>query len=140
MEAMSLGQAIWIGFCQIFSGVFPGTSRSMSTIAGGQLSGMSRASALEFSFFLSIPTMVAATGYTLFKSVLGKSENPIGVSQITSNQWVLLAIGFVVSFLVAYASVAWFMAWVRRHGFVPFAVYRIIVGTLVLLFASRMLG
>jgi undecaprenyl-diphosphatase len=140
MEAMSLGQAVWIGFCQIFSGLFPGTSRSMSTIAGGQLAGMSRASALEFSFFLSIPTMVAATGYTLFKSVMGKGENPIGVSQITSNQWVLLAIGFVVSFLVAYAAVAWFMAWVRKHGFVPFAVYRIVVGILVLVFAARLAG
>jgi len=140
MEAMSLAQAIWIGFCQIFSGLFPGTSRSMSTIAGGQLAGMSRASALEFSFFLSIPTMAAATGYTLFKSVMGKGENPIGVSQITSNQWVLLAIGFVVSFLVAYASVAWFMAWVRTRGFVPFAVYRIVVGILVLAFAAKLAG
>jgi len=138
MEAMSLAQAIWIGFCQIFSGLFPGTSRSMSTIAGGQLVGMSRASALEFSFFLSIPTMAAATGYTLFKSVMGKGENPIGVSQIASNQWVLLAIGFVVSFLVAYASVAWFMAWVRTRGFVPFAVYRIVVGILVLAFAAKL--
>src|SRR5207244_3776439 len=55
MEDMSLGQAIWIGACQILSAVFPGTSRSMSTIAAGQLAGMSRASALEFSFFLSIP-------------------------------------------------------------------------------------
>ncbi len=64
MEDMSLGQSIWIGFCQIFSGVFPGTSRSMSTIAGGQIAGMSRASALEFSFFVSIPTMAAATLYT----------------------------------------------------------------------------
>jgi undecaprenyl-diphosphatase len=138
MDAMSLGQAVWIGFCQIFSGLFPGTSRSMSTIAGGQLAGMSRASALEFSFFLSIPTMAAATGYTLFRSVMGKGENPIGVSQMTANQWVLLAIGFVVSFLVAYASVAWFMAWVRKHGFAPFAVYRIVVGILVLVFAAKL--
>jgi len=140
MDAMSLGQAVWIGFCQIFSGLFPGTSRSMSTIAGGQLAGMSRASALEFSFFLSIPTMIAATGYTLLKSVMGKGENPIGVSQITSNQWLLLAIGFVVSYLVAYASVAFFMAWVRKRGFVPFAAYRIVVGILVLAFAARLAG
>jgi undecaprenyl-diphosphatase len=138
MEAMSLGQALWIGVCQILSAVFPGTSRSMSTIAAAQLAGMSRASALEFSFFLSIPTMVAATGYTLLKSVMGKGENPIGVSQITPNQWLVLAIGFVVSFLVAYASVAWFMAWVRKRGFAPFAVYRIIVGILVLVFAARL--
>jgi undecaprenyl-diphosphatase len=140
MDAMSLGQAVWIGFCQIFSGLFPGTSRSMSTIVGGQLAGMSRASALEFSFFLSIPTMIAATGYTLLKSVMGKGENPIGVSQITSHQWLVVAIGFVVSYLVAYASVAWFMAWVRKHGFVPFAIYRIIVGTLVLVFAAKLVG
>ena len=140
MENMSLGQAVWIGFCQIFSGVFPGTSRSMSTIAGGQLAGMSRASALEFSFFVSIPTMVAATGYTLFKSVMGKGENPIGVSQIDAHGWIVLAIGFVVSYIVAYASVAWFMAYVRKHGFVPFAVYRIIVGALVLAFAARLAG
>ncbi len=140
MENMSLGQAVWIGFCQIFSAVFPGTSRSMATIAGGQLAGMSRASALEFSFFLSIPTMVVATGYTLLKSLRGKGENPIGVSQIDAHGWIVLAIGFVVSYIVAYASVAWFMAYVRKHGFVPFAVYRIIVGALVLVFASRLAG
>jgi undecaprenyl-diphosphatase len=140
MENMSLRQAIWIGFCQIFSAVFPGTSRSMSTIAAGQLAGMSRASALEFSFFVSIPTMVAATGYTLFKSVMGKGENPIGVSQIDAHGWIVLAIGFVVSYIVAYASVAWFMAYVRRRGFAPFAVYRIIVGALVLVFAARLAG
>jgi undecaprenyl-diphosphatase len=140
MEDMSLGQAVWIGACQILSGVFPGTSRSMSTIAGGQLAGMSRASALEFSFFLSIPTMVAATGYTLLKSLRGKDANPIGVASIDTHGWIVLAIGFVVSFVVAYGSVAWFMAWVRKRGFGPFAIYRIIVGILVLLFASRLAG
>jgi undecaprenyl-diphosphatase len=140
MEAMSLGQAIWIGACQILSAVFPGTSRSMSTIAAGQLGGMSRASALEFSFFLSIPTMVVATGYDLLKSLRGKGANPIGVSQIDPHGWVVLAIGFVVSFLVAYASVAWFMAWVRKRGFVPFAVYRMVVGILVLVFAAKLAG
>jgi undecaprenyl-diphosphatase len=140
MENMSLGQAVWIGFCQIFSAVFPGTSRSMSTIAGGQLAGMSRASALEFSFFVSIPTMVVATAYTLFKSVMGKGENPIGVSQIDAHGWIVLAIGFVVSYIVAYASVAWFMGYVRKRGFAPFAVYRIIVGGLVLVFAARLAG
>jgi len=138
MEAMSLGQAVWIGACQILSAVFPGTSRSMSTIAAGQIAGMSRASALEFSFFLSIPTMVVATCYDLLKSLRGKGANPIGVSQIDAHGWVVLLIGFIVSFIVAYGSVAWFMAWVRRRGFVPFAVYRIIVGVLVLAFASRL--
>lgn len=140
MEAMSLGQAIWIGFCQIFSAVFPGTSRSMSTIAGGQLAGMSRASALEFSFFLSIPTMVVATCYDLLKSLRGKGENPMGVSQIDAHGWVVLAIGFVVSFIVAYGSVAWFMAWVRKHGFVPFAIYRIALGIFVLTYLVKMAG
>jgi undecaprenyl-diphosphatase len=138
MEAMSLGQAIWIGACQILSAVFPGTSRSMSTIAAGQLAGMSRASALEFSFFLSIPTMVAATGYDLLKSLRGKGANPIGVSQIDPHGWLVLVIGFVVSFLVAYAAVAWFMAWVRKHGFAPFAMYRIVVGILVLVYAAKL--
>ena len=137
MEAMSLGQAVWIGACQVLSAVFPGTSRSMSTIAAGQIAGMSRSSALEFSFFLSIPTMVVATCYDLLKSLHGKGANPIGVSQIDAHGWLVLAIGFAVSFIVAYAAVAWFMAWVRKHGFVPFAVYRIVVGALVLAFMAR---
>jgi undecaprenyl-diphosphatase len=141
MENMSLAQAVWIGACQILSAVFPGTSRSMSTIAGGQIVGMSRASALEFSFFLSMPTMVVATCYDLLKSLRGKGmENPIGVSQIDTHGWIVLAIGFVVSFIVAYGSVAWFMAYVRKRGFAPFAVYRIIVGSLVLVFAARLAG
>src|ERR1700716_1063317 len=121
MEEMSLGQAIWIGACQILSAVFPGTSRSMSTIVAGQLAGMSRAAALEFSFFLSIPTMVAATGYDLLKSLMGKTDNPIGVSQIDAHGWVVLAIGFVVSFAVAYGAVAWFIGWGPQTGIVAFA-------------------
>ena len=137
MESMSLAQAVWIGACQVLSAVFPGVSRSMSTIAAGQLAGMSRESALEFSFFLAFPTMIAATGWTLLKSLLGKGENPIGISHMNSQQWILLAIGFVVSFLVAYAAVAWFMAWVRKRGFAAFAVYRIVVGALVLAFAAK---
>jgi undecaprenyl-diphosphatase len=140
MDDMSLGQAVWIGACQVFSAVFPGTSRSMSTIAAGQLAGLSRAAALEFSFFVSIPTMAVATAYTFLKSVMGKGENPIGVSQIDMHGWILLGIGFTVSFVVAYASVAWFMAWVRKHGFLPFAIYRILAGALVLLWAARILG
>jgi undecaprenyl-diphosphatase len=135
MEAMSFGQAVWIGACQILSAVFPGTSRSMSTIAAGQLAGMSRASALEFSFFLSIPTMVVATSYDLLKSLRGKGENAIGVSHIDGHGWIVLGIGFLVSFIVAYAAVAWFLAWVRRRGFAPFAIYRIVVGAAVLAWA-----
>ena len=140
MEDMSFGQAVWIGACQILSALFPGTSRSMATIAAGQLAGMSRAAALEFSFFLSIPTMVVATGYTLLKSLRGKGQNPIGISHLSSPQWVVLAIGFIVSFLVAYGSVAWFMAWVRRRGFAPFALYRIIVGIAVLAWARTLVS
>ena len=140
MEEMSLGEAIWIGACQILSAVFPGTSRSMSTIAAGQLAGMSRASALEFSFFLSMPTMAMATVYTLYKSLRGKDGNPFAASSIDSHGWIVLAIGFVVSFIVAYGSVAWFMAWVRKRGFGPFAVYRIVVGIAVLYFASKLVG
>ncbi len=140
MDDIHGGQALWIGACQILSAVFPGTSRSMSTIAAGQLVGMSRAAALEFSFFLSIPTMTAATLYALFKSLRGKDENPIGVAQITPHQWVILVIGFVVSFIVAYGAVAWFMGWVRRGGFAPFAMYRIVIGILVLAWAAGMIG
>jgi len=138
MDDIHGGQAIWIGACQILSAVFPGTSRSMSTITAGQLVGMSRAAALEFSFFLSMPTMAMATLYTLYKSLRGKDENPIGVAQITSHEWVVLAIGFIVSFIVAYAAVAWFLHWVRKHGFAPFAVYRIILGIAVLAWAAGM--
>jgi len=136
MEEMTLGQAIWIGACQITSAVFPGTSRSMSTIAGGQLVGMSRPSALEFSFFLSMPTMIAATSYDLFKSLHHRTgEAAIGIAPANAHEWLVLAIGFVVSFIVAYVVVAWFMHWVRQRGFAPFAVYRIIVGIAVLAWA-----
>jgi len=137
MEEMSLAQAVWIGACEILSAVFPGTSRSMSTITGGQIAGMSRASALEFSFFLSMPVMVAATGWDLLKSILGKGENAIGVSGIDQHGWIVLIIGVVVSFIVAYGVVAWFMAWVRKHGFVPFAIYRILAGGALLLWLSK---
>lgn len=140
MEEMNFGQAIWIGACQILSAVFPGTSRSMSTIAAGQLAGMSRASALEFSFFLSMPTMAMATVYTLYKSLRGQDGNPFAASSIDSHGWIVLAIGFVVSFIIAYGSVAWFMAWVRKRGFGPFAIYRIVVGITVLYFASKLVG
>jgi undecaprenyl-diphosphatase len=140
MDNMSLGQSIWIGACQILSAVFPGTSRSMATIAAGQIAGMSRSAALEFSFFLSMPTMAVATGYTLMKSLMGKGENPIGISHLTSQEWITLAIGFVVSFIVAYGSVAWFMAWVRKRGFAAFAIYRIVVGIAVLAWAKSLTG
>jgi undecaprenyl-diphosphatase len=129
MEEMTLPQAIWIGAAQIFSAVFPGTSRSMSTIAAGQVAGMSRPAALEFSFFLSMPTMLVATGYDFFKTVMPhRHELNIAPLQMNPHEWMVLAIGFVVSFFVALAVVAWFMHWVRARGFVPFALYRIVLG------------
>ena len=139
VEEMSLPQAVWIGACQILSAVFPGTSRSMSTIAAGQVAHMSRESALEFSFFLSIPTMIAATCYDLFRTLHPKTgaPDPLGAMQMDAQGWILLAIGFFVSFFVAWAVVAWFMHWVRRHGFTPFAIYRILLGSAVLLWMVR---
>lgn len=141
VEKMSLGQAIWIGLCQITSAVFPGTSRSMSTITGGQIVGMSRPAALEFSFLVSIPIMVAGTGYELVKTLHPKhlgGADAITPLVMTTHGWIVLAIGLVVSFLVALGVVEWFLQWVRQHGFVPFAVYRIIVGILLLVFAARL--
>jgi undecaprenyl-diphosphatase len=129
MEEMTLPQAIWIGAAQIFSAVFPGTSRSMSTIAAGQVASMSRPAALEFSFFLSMPTMLLATGYDFIKTVMPHHhELDIAPLEMNPHQWIVLAIGFVVSFFVALAVVAWFMHWVRARGFVPFALYRIVLG------------
>ncbi len=141
IEDTSLTQAIWIGACQVLSAVFPGTSRSMATIAAGQVSGMSRPVALEFSFLLSIPTMVAATGYDLLKTLRpGKEANAVGATHLDAHGAVVLLIGAIVSFFVAYGVVAWFMHWVRRRGFAPFAIYRIVVGGLVLMFAGRLAG
>ena len=139
VEEMSLGQATWIGLCQTLSAVFPGLSRSMSTIAAGQLVGMSRPSALEFSFFLSIPTMAAATLYDLVKSLRPHHGEPSAIGHLTMNapDWITLAIGFVVSFIVAYGVVAWFMQWVRSRGFAIFAAYRIVVGAAVLWWVLR---
>lgn len=134
VEEMTLPQAIWIGFCQIFSAVFPGTSRSMSTIAGGQVAGLSRMAALEFSFLLSIPTMFAATFYDLFRAIHpkhGPGSDAIAPLSMTAHGWVVLAIGFAVSLIVALGVVEWFLLWVRRHGFVPFAIYRIVAGALL---------
>jgi undecaprenyl-diphosphatase len=131
MEEISLIQAAWIGAAQILSAVFPGTSRSMCTIAAGQTAGLSRAAALEFSFFLSMPTMAVATGYDLLKAILPHHDaTDAGLAPLSmdAHRWVVLGIGFVVSFIVALGVVAWFMRWVRARGFVPFAVYRIVLG------------
>jgi undecaprenyl-diphosphatase len=145
-EEIGFGQAVWIGLCQSLSAIFPGTSRSMSTIAAGQLVGMDRPTALEFSFLLSIPTMLAATAYDLYSEVLHKgkaaAEGAAPAAHVVMNtqNWIVLAIGFVVSFIVAWGVVGWFLAWVRRHGFVPFAVYRILVGIALLIWGSKIIG
>jgi undecaprenyl-diphosphatase len=133
VENIRRGQAIWIGCCQTLSAVFPGTSRSMATIAAGELAGLSRVTALEFSFLLSIPTMVAATGYELLRFIRQPEETGSpGVLRVDGHGIALLAIGFAVSFVVAWGVVAWFMNWVRRRGFAPFAIYRIALWTAVL--------
>jgi undecaprenyl-diphosphatase len=138
MEEMTLPQAIWIGAVQILSAVFPGTSRSMATIAAGQTAGLSRSAALEFSFFLSMPTMVVATGYDLLKT-LRPHQDEAGLAPLvmTTHNWVVLAIGFAVSFVVALGVVAWFMRWVRARGFAPFAIYRILLGIALLILIAR---
>jgi undecaprenyl-diphosphatase len=111
----------------------------MATIAAGQIAGMSRPAALEFSFFLSMPTMMAATGYDLLKTLFphhhASVEENLAPLAVNAHGWIVLAIGFVVSFIVALAVVAWFMQWVRARGFAPFAIYRIIlaIGLFVLI-------
>src|SRR5712675_367343 len=102
MEEMTLPQAVWIGAAQILSAIFPGTSRSMSTIAAGQVAGMSRPAALEFSFFLSMPTMLMATGYDFVKTVMPyHHEANLAPLRMNGHEWIVLAIGFIVSFFVA---------------------------------------
>jgi undecaprenyl-diphosphatase len=127
LENISIRQAIVIGLCQILAAAFPGTSRSMSTIAGGQLMGLSRSAALEFSFFLSIPVMFAAAGFKLLK-YLTKAWP-------ANHEWLELSVGFVTSFVVAFAVIAWFMNWVRQRGFTPFAIYRIVAGTALIIWS-----
>ncbi len=139
VEQMHVGHAIWIGLCQSLSAIFPGTSRSMSTIAAGQLIGMDRPAALEFSFLLSIPTMIAATVWDLKKEVFPSGGATAHVTMNIEN-WVVLLIGFVVSFFVALGVVEWFLMWVRRHGFTIFAIYRILLGAAILLFGARFLA
>src|SRR5881628_3313322 len=134
IEEMTLPQAIWIGAAQILSAVFPGTSRSMSTIAAGQVAGLSRPAALEFSFFLSMPTMLVATGFDFLKTVmLRHHETDIAPLTMDAHQWIVLVIGFFVALVV----VAWFMNWVRARGFVPFALYRIVLGIGLLTLLAR---
>jgi undecaprenyl-diphosphatase len=134
MEDMSIGQAVWIGFAQIASAVFPGTSRSMATITAGEIGGLSRSAALEFSFFLSMPTMVVATGYDLLKTLTHHTGDETNLAPLTmsGHDWIVLALGTLVSFIVALGVVAWFMNWVRERGFAPFAIYRIVLAAVLM--------
>lgn len=119
---------IFVGFFQALSAIFPGLSRSMSTILGGQLMGLSRKEALEFSFLLSLPTMLAATSYDLFRAVF---QDPVLLNEVLT-KWVALLAGIITSFIVAFLVISWFMSWVRTRGFMPFAIYRILLGAFIL--------
>lgn len=120
-------RALAIGVAQCFS-LWPGTSRSMSTIIGGQLSGLSTAAAADFSFLLAIPTLGAATMYKLVKNGRALLAAPGGASA--------LAIGMVVSFVVALLVISAFLRYLKRFGLMPFGVYRIILGSVVLILAA----
>lgn len=122
VEAMPATTALGIGVLQCLAMV-PGVSRSGATIMGALTLGVDRQAAAEFSFFLAIPTMLAASGYDLLKSgaTLGQGD------------WLAIAVGFVVSFIVALLVIRWFITVISRHGFAPFAWYRIVVGAIALI-------
>ena len=121
VEGMSWATALGIGFIQCLS-MIPGVSRSGATIIGALSLGVERRTAAEYSFFLAVPTMLAASGYDLMKSG----------AQLGEGAWATIAVGFVVSFVVALVVIRWFIGIVSRMGFAPFAWYRIVVGTVTL--------
>lgn len=136
MEQMKFWQAMAIGAAQIVAAAFPGTSRSFATIVAGEAVGLSRPTAVEFSFFLAIPIMFGASLLKLAQAFFRPAGGDVQWQvEMTAHLWGVLAVGFVTSFFVAWGVVAWFMHWVHRHGFVPFAVYRIALGVIVLLAA-----
>ncbi|MBL8029620.1 MAG: undecaprenyl-diphosphate phosphatase [Fibrobacteres bacterium] len=118
---LKISTVIAIGFIQCLA-MIPGTSRAAATIIGAMLLGSSRALAAEFSFFLAIPTMTAASGYTLLKHG----------GAMTSIEMAALATGFVVSFFVAWAVISLFMNYIKKHDFRPFAYYRIALAVVIL--------
>jgi undecaprenyl-diphosphatase len=122
-QAITINQSIAIGICQSCA-MIPGVSRSAATIVGGMMLGISRRAIVEFSFILAIPTMIAATALDL--------KSSIGAFSSTDLQ--ALSIGFLLSFITAIIAIRWLLRFVTNHTFVPFGVYRIIVGTLILLF------
>jgi undecaprenyl-diphosphatase len=125
IEKLPMSRALAIGFCQCLAMV-PGVSRSGATIMGALLLGIDRRTATEFSFFLAIPTMFGATVFDLYKSR----------ATLDSQGVVLIAIGFSVAFVAAFAVVRRLVDYVSRHGFAPFAYYRIAVGSIALLLLS----
>ena len=123
-QAMSALDALKVGIAQCFA-LIPGTSRSGATIIGGMLFGLSRKAATEFSFFLAVPTLIAAGAYDLFKNRALLSAHDAGI----------LGVGLVVAFISAFVVVRWLIRYVATHDFRPFAWYRIAFGVLVLLTA-----
>jgi undecaprenyl-diphosphatase len=121
VEDMSLVDALKMGIAQAFA-LIPGTSRSGATIIGGLLFGLSRKAATEFSFFLAIPTLGAATVYQLYKERALLSFDDIGM-------WV---VGFISAFISAFLCVRWLLRFISSHDFTPFAWYRIFFGIVVL--------
>ncbi len=126
VPGLPYGTALAIGFCQCLA-MIPGTSRSAATIIGAMLLGASRIVAAEYSFFLSVPTMAAATVYSLWKHH----------SSLTANQIELTAVGFIVSFFVAWAVIAAFMNFIRKNDFRPFGYYRLALGALVIILLAK---
>lgn len=123
-------KALGIGVAQVFS-LVPGVSRSAATIMGGLLCGLTRRNAADFSFLLSIPTMTAATVYSLYKFV---QENPMP----STDRWLVLGAGFATAFVVALVVVAWFLRFIQTHTFRLFNIYRILLGLIVI--AAWMMG
>ena len=122
IDKLSFRKALAIGGIQCLA-MIPGTSRSAATILGSLLLGTSREVAVEYSFFLAIPTMFAASAYSLWK------EGAV----LTSTQWIATGIGFIVSFFVAWGVIAFFMDYIRRKDFKVFGWYRIVLGVILLL-------
>ncbi len=122
VEKITFKQSLVIGFAQVFA-LVPGTSRAGSTIIGALLVGLSRKASAEFSFLLAMPVMSAVTAYDLLKHY----------NEFSNAHLVTLAVGFIVSFIVAYLTIKLFMAFLEKFTFVAFGVYRIIFGVVLLL-------
>ncbi|MCS1407707.1 MAG: Undecaprenyl-diphosphatase [Verrucomicrobia subdivision 3 bacterium] len=122
--------AILVGIGQLVAAVFPGASRSGTTILMALVLGLSRPAATEFSFLVGVPTMLAAGGYKILKELADKAN---GGAQ---EDWGLLALGFLVSAVVSFAVVKWLLAYVQTHTFVVFGWYRIGLSLVMLLFMA----